>query len=146
MPAATLVLKFQRNLYGLKQAGRLWNNLLHAQLLDIGNTRCKTNLFLYFKRKGCDIAIVGVYVDALLVTATNPQLFEDLLTSLKSLEVKDLGVVRKFLGMRIEFKADGFTLDQETLVREYVEAHSLANANPLTRQLHCIKTLVVKNL
>ncbi len=34
--------------------------------------------------------------------------------------------------MRIEFKPDGFTLDQETLVREYVEAHSLANANPLT--------------
>jgi hypothetical protein len=32
--------------------------------------------------------------------------------------------------MRIEFKPDGFTLDQETLVREYVEAHSLANATP----------------
>jgi hypothetical protein len=125
-------LKLQRSLYGLKQAGRIWNNLLHAQLLDIGYTRCKTDLCLYFKRKECDIAIVDVYVDDLLASATSPQLVEDLFTSLKSIEVKDLGVVRKYLGMCIEFKADGFTLDQETLVREYVEAHTLANINPLT--------------
>jgi hypothetical protein len=55
-----------------------------------------------------------------------------LFTSLEALEVNDLGVVRKFLGMRVEFEADGFTLYQETLVREYIEAHSLTNANPLT--------------
>ncbi len=113
-----------------RQAGRLWNNLLHAQLIDISYTRCKTDLYLYFRCKERDIAIVGVYVDDLLATATRPQLVEVLFTSLQTLEVKDLGVVRKFLGMRIEFKPDGFTLDQETLVREYVEAHSLANATP----------------
>ncbi len=87
---------------------------------------------MYFRRKGRDIAIVGIYVDDLLATAANPQLVTDLFTSLQALEVKDLGVVRKFLGMRIEFKPDGFTLNQETHVREYIEAHSLSNANPLT--------------
>ncbi len=53
-------------------------------------------------------------------------------TRLKTLEVKDLGVVRKFIGLRVECKGDGFTLDQETLVREYIAAHSLTNATPLT--------------
>ncbi len=81
---------------------------MHAQLLDIGYTRCKTDPCLYFKRKECDIAIVGVFVDDLLVTTTSPQLVEDFFTSLKSLEVKDLGVVRKILGMHIEFKARRF--------------------------------------
>ncbi len=57
---------------------------------------------------------------------------DDHFTKLKTLEVKDLGVVRKFPGMRVDFKPDGFTLDQETLVGEYIEAHSLSNANPLT--------------
>jgi hypothetical protein len=98
----TPVLKLQRSLYGLKQAGRLWNNLLHAQLINIGYARCKTDLCLYFKRKGRDIAIVGIYVDDLLATATSPQLVKDLFDSLQTLEVKDLGVVRKFLGMREE--------------------------------------------
>jgi hypothetical protein len=40
------VLKLQRSLYGLKQAGRLWNNMLHAKLLAIGYARCKTDLCL----------------------------------------------------------------------------------------------------
>jgi hypothetical protein len=92
----TPVLKLLRSLYGLKQAGCLWNNLLRAQLIDIGYTRCKTDLCLYFRRKERDIAIVGVYVDDLLATATSPQLVKDLFTSLQALEVKDLGVVRKF--------------------------------------------------
>jgi hypothetical protein len=34
--------------------------------------------------------------------------------------------------MRVDFKPDGFTLDQETLVRAYIEGHSLSSANPLT--------------
>ncbi len=126
----TPVLKLQRSLYGLNQAGRLWNNLLHTQLIDIGYTRCKTDLCLYLRRKGRDIAIVDIYVDDLLATATSPQMVKDLFTSLQALDVKDLGVVRKFLGMCVEFKPDGFTLDQETLVREYIEVHSLVNANP----------------
>jgi hypothetical protein len=41
---STPFLKLQRSLYGLKQAGRLWDNLLHAQLIDSGYTRCKTDL------------------------------------------------------------------------------------------------------
>ncbi len=128
----TPVLKLQRSLYGLKQAGRLWNNLLHGQLLTIGYTRCMTDLCLYYKREANHIAVAGIYVDDLLATATSSHLVDDLFTRPKTLEVKDLGVVQKFLGMRVEFKGDGFTLDQETLVREYIAAHSLTNATPLT--------------
>jgi hypothetical protein len=125
------VLKLQRSLYGLKQAGRLWNNMLHSQLISIGYTRCMTDLCLYYKRDDKHTAIVGIYVDDLLATATSPRLVDDLFDSLKTLEVKDLGTVRKFLGMRVAFKPDGFTLDQEMLVREYIEAHSLTHATPL---------------
>jgi hypothetical protein len=87
---ASPVLKLQRSLYGLKQAGRLWNNLLHAQLTGSGYTRCKTDLCLYCKHKGNDKAIVGIYVDGLLATATNPQMVEVLFSNLQALEVKDL--------------------------------------------------------
>jgi hypothetical protein len=56
----------------------------------------------------------------------------DFFTSLNTLEVKDLGIVRKFLGMRVRFQDDGFTLDQETLVFENLENHSMANANTVS--------------
>jgi hypothetical protein len=41
-----LVMKLQRSLYGLKQAGQLWNNLLHEELIRLGHSRCMTNLCL----------------------------------------------------------------------------------------------------
>jgi hypothetical protein len=126
------VLKLQRSLYGLKQAGRLWNCLLHEELIRLGYSRCVTDLCLYCKRSNEGTAIVGVYVDDLLATATNGQLIEDLFEKLKSLEVKDLGVVEKFLGMRVKFNSDGFSLDQETLIGEYLKANDMTQATPVT--------------
>jgi hypothetical protein len=76
------VLKLQRSLYGLKQAGHLWNNMLHPQLIGIGYTRCKTDLCLYYKHEGSHIAIVSIYVDDLLATATSSAMVEDLFNSL----------------------------------------------------------------
>ena len=126
------VLKQQRSLYGLKQTGRLWNNMLHAQLLAIGYACCKTDLCLYYKHEDSNIAVVRIFVDDLLATATSSSMTDDLFTSLKTLDVKDLVVVRKFLGMRVEFKNDGFSLDQETLTRDYLEANSMTKANPVS--------------
>jgi hypothetical protein len=126
------VLKLQRSLYGLKQAGRLWNNLLHDELIRLGYSRCITDLCLYYKRSNKDIAVVGIYVDYLLATATDGRLVNDLFRNLKSLEVKDLGVVEKFLGMRVKFSPDSFTLDQETLIEDYLKTNGMINATPLT--------------
>jgi hypothetical protein len=134
------VLKLQRSLYGLKQAGRLWNNLLHDELIRLGYSRCMTDLCLYFKRSNKDIAVVGIYVDDLLVTATDGRLINDLFKNLKSLEVKDLGVVEKFLGMRVKFSSDSFTLDQETLIEDYLKTNGMINATPLTSPV-CLGTI-----
>ncbi len=57
---------------------------------------------------------------------------DDLFDRLKALEVKDLSVVRKFLGIRVAFESDGYTLVEETCIREFREAHGMTNANPVT--------------
>ena len=44
-----------------------------------------------------DITIVGVYVDDLLVTGTSPAVLEQFFLNIASLDIKDLGVVNKFL-------------------------------------------------
>jgi hypothetical protein len=72
----------------LKQAGRLWNNIIHSQLLAIGYARCKTDLCLYCKHEDTNIAVLGIYVDDLLTTATSSDMMDDLFTSLKTLMSK----------------------------------------------------------
>ncbi|KAG3089487.1 hypothetical protein PI124_g126 [Phytophthora idaei] len=71
-----LALRLRKSLYGLQQAGRLWSKLLHAKSEETGFTRCVNDMCLYYKRKGEDMTLVGVYVDDLLVTASRPSLVE----------------------------------------------------------------------
>lgn len=40
------------SLYGLKQAGRLWSQLLHVRLNDAGYVRCVSDMCLYYKNDG----------------------------------------------------------------------------------------------
>ena len=50
------------------------------------------------------------YVQAVadpLATATSARMVDDLFAELKTLEVKDLGTVHKFLGMRVQFQENG---------------------------------------
>ena len=87
------------SLYGLKQAGRLWNELLHKNLLQFDFKQTQTDLCLYFKWCEKDLIIVGVYLDDLLVTSTATSLVDQFFEDLQTLKVKNLGVVNKFLEM-----------------------------------------------
>ena len=89
------------------QAGRLWSQLLHNKLEEDGFSRCATDMFLYYKRMGNDMKVVGVYVDDLIVTATTAALVQGF--SFLRL-IKDLGEIRKFVNMRIELdERNGYT-------------------------------------
>ena len=94
-----LSLQHRKSLYGLKQAGRLWSQLLHAWLMDADFQQCVSNMCLYWKKDGRDLVIVGVYVDDLLATGTNAAAVDCFFASLGSLSIKDLGPVNNFLGM-----------------------------------------------
>ncbi|GAB9471215.1 unnamed protein product, partial [Globisporangium polare] len=128
--ANELVLRLKKSLYGLKQAGRLWSQLLHAKLTEAGFERCITDMCLYFRRDGDDVVVVGVYVDDLLVTATRRDLVRQFFASMATLSIKNLGPVSKFLGMRVErAEGGGYSLDQEEAIDELLREHGLQDAN-----------------
>ena len=41
-----LVLELRKSLHGLKQAGRLWSQLLNAKLTEAGFVRCESDICL----------------------------------------------------------------------------------------------------
>ena len=128
--ASELVLELRKSLYGLKQAGRLWSQLLHSKLSTAGFTRCESDMCFYWKRDGDDLVVVGVYVDDLLATGTSVAAVERFFASLASLSIKDLGRVSKFLGMRVTHNGqNGYTIDQEEAIRDLLRDNGLADAN-----------------
>jgi hypothetical protein len=55
---------------------------------------------MYVKMIGSDIVIVGVYVDDILVTGTKKKLVDEFFEDAKQMDIKYLGKVNKFLGIR----------------------------------------------
>ena len=111
-----LALRLKKSLYGLKQAGRLWSQLLHAKLVNAGFTCCVTDLCLYDKHQDSETKIVGAYFDDLLVTTSKMILVREFSDELRSLSIKDLGQVIKFLGMRVALNDGIYLLDQEAAI------------------------------
>ena len=131
-----LALQLLKSLYGLKQAGRLWSQLLHNKFEEAEFSRCTTDMCIYYKSMGNDMIVVGVYVDDVLVTATTAALVQDFFISMGSLLIEDLGDVRKFLVMRIKLnERNGYTFSQQTTIEYLLEQHGLTDANEIHRPI-----------
>lgn len=128
--AKDVVLELYESLYGLKQAGRLLNKLLHGNMIKMGFNQCISDICLYYKPEDGILVTVSVYVDDLLVTATDQAGVEKFFVDMKVFEVKNLGQVSKFLGMRIHYDDENsYIPDQEEAIDEFIRSHDLGRAN-----------------
>lgn len=64
-----LALDLERSIYGLKQSGRLWNELLVSTLVEIGFEQYITDSCVFYKVDDRETALVGVCVSILLLRA-----------------------------------------------------------------------------
>ena len=65
------VMKLKKSLYGLKQSGRMWNNLLHSFLIKIGFIRSEVENCVYVRVQSGAKVIILVFVDDLIVAGSN---------------------------------------------------------------------------
>ncbi|CCI47281.1 unnamed protein product [Albugo candida] len=99
-----VVLRLQKSLYGLKQAGRLWSHLLHEKLSDAGFKQSLTDSCLYYDQDTIGITVLGSF--------NRP--------------------VSKFLGMRVRYNdEDGYYLDQEPSICELMTKMGMDEAHPV---------------
>ena len=83
----------------------------------MGFVQFYTDICLYFNRNQSGTTIVGVYVDDLLVTGTNTTFVDQFFQDMHVLEVKDLGIVTKFLGMGVTYDdKNGYALEQKQCI------------------------------
>lgn len=134
--ARELALHLRKTLYGLKQAGRLWNKLLHSKFIELAFTQCMTDMCLYVKYVGDNVVVVSIYVDDLLVTGTCDAIVDQFFEDMKTLEIKALGYVSKFLGMRVDYTdSDGYVVDQEVTIDGMLQEHGLGDANAVRTRI-----------
>ena len=91
------VCKLKKALYGLKQSPRAWFSCLSSRLLALGfrGSRSDSSLFIY--HSAAITIYFLIYVDDLIVTASQPSAIDDLLCQLKlDFAIKNLGNLNFF--------------------------------------------------
>ena len=104
-----LVCKLRKSSYGLKQASRQWYKKFDSFMHKIGFKRCEADHCCYVKLFDNSYIILLLYVDDILIAGFSIKEINNLKKQLsKQFEMKDLGVAKQILGMRIiRDKANG---------------------------------------
>lgn len=65
------MLRLKKSLYGLKQAGCVWNKTLHDTLCSMGFNRLKSDSSLYVYSRGSTRIIIPIYIDDMTISSTS---------------------------------------------------------------------------
>ena len=126
-------LKLLKSLYGLKQAGREWSNMLKEKILALGFKPCFSVDCLYYKEVDGKFVLVATYVDDVFVVAQDERDAEAVFEGLKDLEIKNLGNASKALGMVLSREEGGsYSVSQQGNIESLVTELGLHHAKPLS--------------
>jgi hypothetical protein len=123
-----------RGLYGMKQAGRIWNKTLNEAMQGWMFKRLPCEWCIYYRRTEKGIVIVAIHVDDFLSIASSREANEEFKQQLKARFEISEGDVDLCLGLRIERDRAARTvfLSQPALIDQVVANFGQSDAYPVT--------------
>jgi len=111
-------LKLKKNLYGQKQAGRVWNQYLTQVLCDNGFVQSQVDDCLFYYKR----SVMMVYVDDTLLCGPTDADVDEIIAILATLfDVEDQGAISDYLGVKVEQLEDGrFKFTQPHLIEQFL--------------------------
>ena len=121
-----MVFKLNKSLYGLKQSGRNWNNLLCSYLCDIGFTQSNVDPCIYTKSESGNLTIVLVWVDDLIILCSSQDVVKEIKNKLcLEFKMKDLGEISTFLGINVKVTDNSISMDQSLYLENMLKWFNL---------------------
>ena len=121
------VLKLNKNLYGQKQAGRVWNKYLVNKLESVGFEQSLHDECLFYRGK----VLYVLYTDDTIITGPTNKLIDDAIAAIHStgLQVTDEGTIEDFLGVNITQQNDNtIHLHQPHLINQILTDLHMENS------------------
>jgi Reverse transcriptase (RNA-dependent DNA polymerase) len=126
------VCRLVKPLYGLKQAGREWNNELDDKLKVHEYQRLFSDPCAYIRRVNGDLGILTVWVDDSLLFASSDETMDHMKETLCSeWEVTDLGEPSKIVGIEVTRTDKTITISQEKYIENVLRKEGMLDANPV---------------
>ena len=111
------VLKCNRNIYGQRQAGRVWNKFLIEKLKKIGFRQSSIDSCVLYRGQ----TIYVLYTDDSIIAGPNKKELDDTIEEIKQvgLEITVEGTLEDFLGIRMDRQDDGtIHMHQPQLIKQ----------------------------
>ncbi|KMQ86248.1 retrovirus-related pol polyprotein from transposon tnt 1-94 [Lasius niger] len=122
-------------LYGLKQAGRAWNKRLDRELRALGAKPTNRDPCVYVRHRK-EILIIIIYVDDMLVMCRDPEEITRFGREMANLfEVKDLGDLKRCLGMDFSRSDEGIFVNQRTYIKDILLRFRMSDCNAVSTPL-----------
>ena len=107
------VYQLKKALYGLKQAPRAWYSRIEAYFFKEGFFKCPYEHTLFVKVEGENMLVVSLYVDDLIYTGNDVDMFAKFKRSMMlEFDMSDLGMMHYFLGIEVVQSAVGNFITQ----------------------------------
>ncbi|KAJ0495264.1 putative RNA-directed DNA polymerase [Helianthus annuus] len=127
------VCKLVKSLYGLKQAPRQWNEKLTSVLTSMGFVQSMCDYSLFVLSKSDVFVVLLVYVDDIVITGNNKAAIEHVKNSLReNFHIKDLGLLRYFLGIEVLYSNNSICLSQRKYCLELLNEFGYLGCKPVT--------------
>ena len=130
--------KLEKAIYGLKQAGRMWNNKLNDILIKIGFERLQSEPCVYVKKNKHNkiICIIAVYVDDMLIAGKKKDV-EIIKSEIKNqFELSDLGMVDYIIGIKFIKCEDGYFIHQQQYLNEILERFNIDKYQQVSNMMY----------
>src|SRR3954466_4462799 len=125
--------RLKRSLYGLKQSPRAWFDRFRLAMIRFGYHQSSSDHTLFIRRKDSRTTLLIVYVDDIVLTGNDTGEMSRLKEQLaEEFEIKDLGVLRYFLGIEVARSPDGIFLSQQKYVLDLLKDTGMLGCRPAT--------------
>ena len=139
-----LVCKLKKSLYGLKQSPRCWNVALDNYLRMVGFIQLDSDPCIYHTSSG-EPFFLGVYVDDIVMASKSTAQLAEFKKSLATkFDIKDLGRLHHFLGMKvIQDEAKGnIWFGQQAYTKKLLRRFGMEDAKPVATPVDTSNKLV----
>ena len=128
-----LVCKLKRSIYGLKQSPRCWNSALDSRLKTMGFAQTTSDPCLYVSTEG-EMFVIAVYVDDIVLAGKSNRKMSEVKNALASrFDVKDMGELHYFLGVKIvqDMDAGNVWIGQPAYAESILQKFGMESAKPV---------------
>ncbi|GKG05472.1 putative ribonuclease H-like domain-containing protein, partial [Tanacetum coccineum] len=136
------VYKLEKALYGLHQAPRARYETLSPYLLKNRFQRGQIDKNLFIKRDQCDILIVQVYVDDIILCLQRRSYAQSEKMMHKKFKMSSMGELTFFLGVQVKQKEDGIFISQDKYVTKILKKFGFSDIKTASTPMETHKSLL----